>query len=88
MVTKKKLDNQGINETEITNRIPDFEELPQKKNKDILITIRTTQQKKNEYKSELAKYNLSLSRGFCIALDYLLEQVRKGNLKLKDTGIF
>lgn len=60
----------------------------EKTKNDKLFTIRTSEAKKREYKAFFASKGLSVSRGVQIAVDYLIDQAKKGAIELKDTGIF
>lgn len=88
---KKIVENNGVGEN-VSNVIKDFDSVVAKKStknkSDALLTIRATQAKRATYKAFFASKNLSLSKGVQIAVDYLIEQVENGKIKLKDTGVY
>lgn len=51
------------------------------------IAVASDAQTKSEWKSFFAKYGLSLSSGIAIAVDFLQEKVKRGDVKLKKSGI-
>jgi len=94
VLEKKKSENNGVNidvMNQRANAIKNIvtEETPKPKSKnDKMFTIRTSQEKQREYKTFFASKGLSVSKGVQIAIDYLIDQAKKGNIELKDTGIF
>lgn len=93
-VVKKKTENNGVNMAVIEERGRGVDSVingnPQtaKAKNDKMFTIRTSETKQREYKAFFASKGLSVSKGVQIAIDYLIDQARKGNIELKDTGIF
>lgn len=93
-VVKKTTENNGVNMAVIEERKRGLDSVidgnPQttKAKNDKLFSIRTSETKQREYKAFFASKGLSVSRGVQIAIDYLIDQARKGNIELKDTGIF
>lgn len=94
ILEKKNTENNGVDNTimaerrkGVENLVNGNETLLREKN-DRIFTIRTNEAKKREYKSFFAKHGLSVSKGVQIAIDYLIDQAKKGNIELKDTGIF
>ena len=93
-IVKKTTENNGVNMAVIEERGRGVDSVvmgnPQtektKNNK--MFTIRTIETKQREYKAFFASKGLSVSKGVQIAIDYLIDQARKGNIELKDTGIF
>ena len=93
-VVKKTTENNGVNMAVIEERGRGVDSVvkgnPQteKAKNDKMFTIRTSETKQREYKAFFASKGLSVSKGVQIAIDYLIDQARKGNIELKDTGIF
>lgn len=93
-VVKKTTENNGVNMAVIEERKRGLDSVvngnPQteKTKNDKLFSIRTSETKQREYKAFFASKGLSVSKGVQIAIDYLIDQARKGNIELKDTGIF
>ena len=93
-VVKKTTENNGVNMAVIEERKRGIDSVidgnPQtaKAMNDKLFSIRTSETKQREYKAFFASKGLSVSKGVQIAIDYLIDQARKGNIELKDTGIF
>jgi len=93
-VVKKTTENNGVNMAVIEERKRGVDSVvngnPQteKAKNDKLFSIRTSETKQREYKAFFASKGLSVSKGVQIAIDYLIDQARKGNIELKDTGIF
>lgn len=93
-VVKKTTENNGVNMAVIEERKRGLDSVidgnPQtaKEKNDKLFSIRTSETKQREYKAFFASKGLSVSKGVQIAIDYLIDQARKGNIELKDTGIF
>lgn len=93
-VVKKTTENNGVNMAVIEERKRGVDSVvngnPQteKAKNDKMFTIRTSETKQREYKAFFASKGLSVSKGVQIAIDYLIDQARKGNIELKDTGIF
>jgi len=94
VITKKTTNNEGIPDGLIEERARDLSnvakknEITTKAKNDKMFTIRTSETKQREYKAFFASKGLSVSKGVQIAIDYLIDQARKGNIELKDTGIF
>jgi len=94
VITKKTTNNEGIPDGLIEERARDLSnvakknEITTKAKNDKMFTIRTSELKQREYKAFFASKGLSVSKGVQIAIDYLIDQARKGNIELKDTGIF
>lgn len=93
-VVKKNTENNGVNMAVIEERKRGLDSVivgnPQttKAKNDKMFTIRTSETKQREYKAFFASKGLSVSKGVQIAIDYLIDQARKGTIELKDTGIF
>lgn len=93
-VVKKTTENNGVNMAVIEERKRGLDSVidgnPQttKAKNDKMFTIRTSETKQREYKAFFASKGLSVSKGVQIAIDYLIDQARKGTVELKDTGIF
>lgn len=93
-IVKKTTENNGVNIAVIEERGRGVDSVvkgnPQtaKAKNDKMFTIRTSETKQREYKAFFASKGLSVSKGVQIAIDYLIDQARKGNIELKDTGIF
>ena len=93
-VVKKTTENNGVNMAVIEERGRGVDSVvmgnPQtektKNNK--MFTIRTSETKQREYKAFFASKGLRVSKGVQIAIDYLIDQAKKGTIELKDTGIF
>lgn len=93
-VVKKTTENNGVNIAVIEERKRGLDSVidgnPQtiKAKNDKMFTIRTSETKQREYKAFFASKGLSVSKGVQIAIDYLIDQAKKGTIELKDTGIF
>ena len=93
-VVKKTTENNGVNIAVIEERGRGVDSVvkgnPQtaKAKNDKMFTIRTSETKQREYKAFFASKGLSVSKGVQIAIDYLIDQAKKGTIELKDTGIF
>lgn len=93
-VVKKNIENNGVNLSIIEDRARGAEFVASgnpkegKEKNDKLFTIRTSGKKQREYKAFFASKGLSLSKGVQIAIDYLICQSKKGQIELKDTGIY
>lgn len=94
ILEKKKVENNGVMNDVMGERKRELEAVkttttPKARAKnDVLFSIRTTKEKQIQYKTFFASKNLSISKGVQIAIDYLIDQANKGNIELKDTGIF
>lgn len=94
VITKKTTNNEGIPDGLIEERARDLNnvakknEVTTKAKNDKMFTIRTSETKQREYKAFFASKGLSVSKGVQIAIDYLIDQAKKGTIELKDTGIF
>lgn len=94
IIEKKKINNNGVDMAVIEERGRGVDSVvkgnPQttRPKNDKLFTIRTTVTKQREYKAFFASKGLSVSKGVQIAIDYLIDQTKKGTIELKDTGIF
>lgn len=52
------------------------------------ITIRLTKQDKAEYKAFFARHNVSLTFGVKTAIELLMQEVKAGKGKIKNTGYY
>ena len=53
-----------------------------------LTSIRVNPERQIEYKAFFASRGLSFSKGVQIAIDHLIDQTKKGNIEVRDTGVF
>ncbi len=94
VLEKKKANNNGVDISVMEERGREVASVvngnPQttKAKNDKLFSIRTSETKQREYKAFFASKGLSVSKGVQIAIDYLIDQAKKGTIELKDTGIF
>lgn len=59
-----------------------------KKPKNKMINIRMSDERRQELRGFFAERGLSITRGLQMAVDYLIDQEAKGNIVIKETGIF
>lgn len=93
-VIKKNIENNGVDLSIIEDRargvdfVTNGNPKSEKSKNDKLLCIRTSENKQRAYKAFFASKGLTVSKGVQIAIDYLMSQSKKGEVELKDTGIY
>ena len=52
------------------------------------IVVRTTEKERNELKAYFMKHGISISKGLKIAVKYLQQQEKKGQVRFSDIGLY